>query len=115
MTGLGEVLTWFAVETGRQAQTQGAGFGLGTMVYALLAAMVWFSRRKMRALVLHEDDRYRNFFLARAYFLLALVGVVWTWLASTAAMAARTTQGMQTGRHVLVACPCFWPHPCLKG
>lgn len=47
LTGVGEVLTRVAVETGRQAQTQGAGFWLGTTVFALLAAMVWLSRAEL--------------------------------------------------------------------
>lgn len=101
LTGVGETLTRVAIETGRTAQTRGAGFWLGTTVFALMAAVVWFSRGDLRARLGQEGGAPGGALLARTYLPLALFGVLWTWFASTAAMAAGATQGMQTGRHAV--------------
>lgn len=98
LTGAGEVLARVALETGKTAETQGAGFWLGTAVFALFALMVWSSRRALRAQLAEGQGPT---LLARAYLPLALLAVLWTWFASTAAMAAGASQGMQTGRHVI--------------
>jgi moderate conductance mechanosensitive channel len=109
LTGAGEVLARIAIESGRASATQGAGFWLGTAVFALLAMLVWSSRRTLRAQV---AEGHGPSLIARAYLPLALFAVLWTWFASTAAMAVGATQGMQTGRHViglslLLAAPMF--------
>ncbi|HMS94357.1 MAG TPA: mechanosensitive ion channel family protein [Tabrizicola sp.] len=98
LTGAGEVLSRISIEAGHAASTQGAGFWLGTAVFALLAVMVWSSRHSLQARV--AEGHGKSLF-ARAYLPLALFAVLWTWLASTAALASGASQGMQTGSHVI--------------
>lgn len=104
LAGIAETLWRIAVETGRQEQTQGAGFWVNTIVFLLLAAMVWASRPVLRDTVGNGAAGQPRSLFERAYPALALAAILWTWLASTAAMAAGAPQGMQTGRHLIGLC-----------
>lgn len=109
LAGIAETLWRIAVETGREVQTQGAGFWVNTVVFLLLAAMVWSSRPVLRDTMGNGTagngmaGQPRTLF-ERAYPALALIAILWTWLASTVAMAAGAPQGMQTGRHLIGLC-----------